>query len=112
MHIITKYYNYSANILKEFLPSIPKLKLSDAKSYFGKITKQGDEYTYIALSKYNLDCGNWNWWDDEDIIELIDTISHEFAHMFYWDHDDKHKELTDKFNKIIINSLSNIKELI
>lgn len=105
MNILTVYYYKSANILKEYLPCIPELKLTNAKGYYGKIhCKSNNEFT-IKLSKFNLDCGPIEWWDKEDVEELIDTISHEFAHMSFWDHGENHSELTNAYKTMILSQL-------
>ncbi|MCT4584093.1 MAG: hypothetical protein N4A54_04125 [Peptostreptococcaceae bacterium] len=97
MHIITAYYYACADYLKEYLPCIPKLKLTNAKTYYGRIYIKNGEFESIALSKWNLDCGRSEWWDKEDIDILIETICHEFAHMSIWEHGKDHDELTRLF---------------
>lgn len=94
MNMLTAYYIISTDILKEHLPTIPELKLTNAKGYYGKIHRENGKVKYIALSKYNLDCGRIDWWEDEDIDDLINTICHELAHMLFWDHSTEHTETT------------------
>lgn len=101
MNILTAYYYASAECLREYLPCIPVLKLTNAKTYYGKIYEENGEFKAIALSKWNLDCGPINWWDKEDIDELIDTICHEFAHMLCWGHGDEHTKITKEFVNIV-----------
>lgn len=110
MNILTAYYYISAHYLKEYLPCIPELKLTDAKTYYGKIYIRDNEYKTIALSKWNLDCGPAKWWDNEDFEELIDTICHEFAHMYYWEHGENHAKIKEAF-KVIVKSELNYRHL-
>lgn len=105
MNMLTVYYYKSAHILKEYLPCIPELKLTNAKTYCGRIYKSGGRFRAIALSKWNLDCGPISWWDKEDIEELIDTIAHEFAHMTFWEHGERHSELTNAYKEVILSQL-------
>lgn len=105
MHLITKYYNYSAKVLDEYLPMIPEVKLTEAKSYYGKITRRNGKFTRISLSKWCLDAGSPHMWDKDDYEDLIDTICHEFAHMFYWEHGDNHTNLTEKFKALVFSNL-------
>ncbi len=105
MNILTTYYYISAQYLKEYLPCIPELKITNAKTYYGKIYVSNGEYKAIALSKWNLDCGPIEWWDDEDFDELIDTICHEFAHMFFWKHGEDHSKLTESFKTVVKSNL-------
>lgn len=74
------------------------MKLSNAKSYFGKIEVSEDDMV-IRLSKWNLDAGKWA--EQEDIDEIIDTICHEFAHIYCWEHDAAHKAMTNAFVDIV-----------
>lgn len=110
MNILTTYYYVSAGYLKEYLPCIPKLKLSNAKGYYGQIEHNGNNEFTIRLSKWNLDCGPIHWWDEEDINELIDTICHEFAHLLFWEHGENHTKATKEFTKVVKSSLK-IREL-
>ena len=110
MSILTAYYYIAADILKEYLPSIPEFKLSNAKGYYGQIEYKGNDEFLIRLSKWNLDCGPIHWWDEEDIHELVETICHEFAHIIYWEHGKEHTELTEVFTRFVENKLR-IREL-
>jgi hypothetical protein len=50
LNIITKYYYYTVNILKDYIKNIPTLKLTNAKKYYGQynLTKN-----IIKISKWN-----------------------------------------------------------
>ncbi len=104
MNVLKTYYYISAQYLKECLPYIPELKITNAKTYYGKIYVSNGKYI-IALSKWNLDCGRIEWWDNEDFDLLIETICHEFAHMFFWNHGEDHSRLTEDFKTLVKLSL-------
>jgi len=103
--VLTDYYYICADILKDYLPCIPKLKLTNAKGYYGQIQYDGNNEFTIRLSKWNLDCGKRKYWDDEDIDELIDTICHEFAHILYWKHGTKHTDTTNQMRNFVNSTL-------
>lgn len=96
------YYYKCADILKDYLPYIPQIQLTNAKGYMGQIVKKSDTIV-IRLSKWNLDCGRF--WEQEDIIELIDTICHEFAHMFFWEHGEDHTKMTKAMKQCCLSQL-------
>jgi hypothetical protein len=81
--MLTAYYYTCVDILKDHLPTIPELKLTNAKGYDGKIKYENGEYT-VYLSKFNLFVSDFHI-NQEDINEIVDTICHEFAHMFFWE---------------------------
>lgn len=89
--VLTDYYYICANILRDYLSIIPKLQLTDAKTYYGRICVTTNSVT-IRLSRWNLDCGCF--WEEDDYNELIDTICHEFAHLYFWEHGKEHDETT------------------
>ncbi|MCT4606653.1 MAG: hypothetical protein N4A64_11220 [Marinisporobacter sp.] len=102
MNILRAYYIVAGEILEKhgFISYVPQLKLTNAKSYYGKIHREIDGYfSSISLSKHNLDAGAWI--DEEDIHDILDTISHEFAHMDFWEHDEKHSKLTRLYYDLI-----------
>jgi predicted SprT family Zn-dependent metalloprotease len=43
--------------------------------------------------------------DKEDIIEILDTICHELAHILFFNHSDEHKNTTENFKTIVIHEL-------
>ena len=103
MNILKAYYEVAYELLKEHLPVKPELILSNAKGYDGKIVL-GNGKVIIKLSKWNLEVSDWLI-DEEDINEIVDTICHEFAHMFFWNHDDDHKGLTNAFKSYVLSEL-------
>lgn len=103
-NILTDYYYKCAVLLKEYLVTIPELKLTNAKSYFGQIEYNGETFTTIRLSKWNLVGPEWIL-DDVDIIAIIETICHEFAHMNDWEHSEAHQEITTVYTKYCLKVL-------
>lgn len=105
MNILTAYYHVSYDILKEYLPYKPELKLTNAKSYYGRIYYNRGENGTIHLSKFNLYVRP-EWIEEEDIEEIIDTICHEFAHIhFRRGHSEDHQKLTLIFKEMVIENL-------
>jgi predicted SprT family Zn-dependent metalloprotease len=103
MNILTAYYHISYDILKEHLPFKPELKLTNAKGYYGKIIMENGN-AEIILSKWNLEVSEYLI-EEEDIDEIIETICHEFAHMFFICHDEDHAELTNAFKTVVSSQL-------
>lgn len=102
-----KVYYKCGEILKkgEYIDVIPDLKLTNAKSYYGKIRRDffineyGEKevvYEFIALSRFNLYVDP-SFYEEEDYYELIETICHEFAHMHSFRHDKRHFNITKMF---------------
>ena len=112
MNILRKYYKICAEILKEELPLVPPMKLTNAKSYRGQITKtiktfddktESYEIT-IQLSKFNLYASDFCI-RDEDIEQIIKTICHEFAHLTQWNHSWEHDYLIQKYMRRVVNKI-------
>jgi hypothetical protein len=97
--IIRAYYAAAAYILRKHMPYIPKLKLTNAKKYYGQIWHTETGYR-VDLSSWNL-AVNSNLIDRDDIGEIIDTICHEFAHMTHWEHGKDHDELTAAYQRYV-----------
>lgn len=108
-NLLDDYYYTIANILKDYVPTIPELKITNAKTYMGKINFIDGEFKTISLSKWNLYVSDWLI-DQEDIAEIIDTICHEFAHMYYWEHSKDHEEATETMKRVV-NSELKLREL-
>ena len=103
MNIITKYYNYACCLLEDFIPYVPELRLTNAKKYCGQFDKRG-QYPVIRISKWNHVDEMWLM-DNEDHLEIIDTICHELAHTIEMKHTDFHEKATKAFKKIVFNGL-------
>lgn len=99
MNYMKAYYYKSAEILKEYLPCIPKLQLTYAKGYYGEIQIDNSN-CIIRLSRHNLYVSDWLR-DNDDIDELIDTICHEFAHLLFWNHNEEHAKTTKAFVNLV-----------
>lgn len=98
MNIIKKYYIYISEILKEDLPFIPKLEITYAKGYYGRYV---GSKKIIRVSTWNHIDSEWLM-DEEDRLEIIDTICHELAHIFCNGHENDHYELNEKMKKQVI----------
>jgi signal recognition particle GTPase len=110
MHILTKIYNDCYNVLKLSEP-MPKPEITGARAYFGKCFRSKDDgknnYLKIKLSKNLLDL-----LDLETIyIKAIDTICHEFAHMYIWEHNKNHELLTKFYREKCLSILNKEKYL-
>lgn len=103
MNIMTKYYRMACYLLKDFLPCVPELKLTNAKSYMGQCDKRG-AYPVIRISRWNHVDSEWLA-DKEDLVEIIDTICHELAHLISMRHDELHKRATKAFKTIVLTKL-------
>jgi hypothetical protein len=103
MNIITKYYNYACYLLKDILPYIPVLKLTNAKRYCGQLDTRGN-YPIIRISKWNHVDALWLM-DIQDRDEIIDTICHELAHTIVSGHNERHERATKLFMTIVLNNL-------
>jgi hypothetical protein len=106
MNIMKKYYHDACCILKDFLPFIPELQLTNAKTYCGRIELRNGKQI-IRLSKWNHVDALWLM-DDEDHIEIIDTICHELAHTIEMKHCKWHDEVTQAFKKVVVNRLEKL----
>lgn len=100
-NIIRVIYNQVSEILKDSVKAVPKLEITNAKTYFGSISFDGMKFNKICISKYELDCYNINSWKQSDFDEMIDTICHEFAHEYTWTHGKKHARLTEEFKAMV-----------
>lgn len=111
---IRKFYKEVTQILFEDLPDLPPfLKLSNAKGYRGQIKRIGSWCTSITVSKHYYD-GDYDpkwWFDMETLLDLLDTICHELAHMTYWEHSPEHKELTAKYLEKVMVIYNNYQKL-
>lgn len=86
------YYYKAARILRDRLPDIPALQLTEGKTYYGSYRKK-DGVSSISLSIKTC------WPIDHD--ELIDTISHELAHSIFYEHGKPHETVTNHFVNIL-----------
>jgi len=102
MNILKLCYNLSTKYLTEYLPNIPELKITNAITYNGRAYKniKTNIVHTVALSKHNLYISP-SFIEEEDVNNIIETICHELAHVLYFDHSEKHKELTESFYKIV-----------
>ena len=103
------YYNYCYDCLKIYLPKKPLLRVTNARSYMGQLETRN--YPAINLKAYCIKLSKFRLYvneslrdasDDEDVIN---TICHELAHMVYNDHGQQHKDLTLKFEDIVLENL-------
>jgi hypothetical protein len=107
-NVLKFYYDYCYEVLKNCLgiKYKPELKLTYAKGYDGQIKrvkyKHNNEYVYvsISLSRFNLYVSDWLI-EECDIMDIIDTICHELAHIRVWEHGDAHNELTDRYKAYV-----------
>jgi hypothetical protein len=107
MNIMRKYAIYAIEILKDCLPIIPVVQITEAKTYAGrciveKIKSQNRIVkATIRLSSYcHMDVPCLMTYEDH--LDIIDTIAHELAHVFIISHCKEHTELTNDFKNLII----------
>ena len=102
MNLLKSYYLYCADILKEHLPYIPEVILTNAKTYYGQAYRNREDGIVfrISISKFNHIDSEWLL-DKEDRDDIIDTICHELAHILVWEHNDLHKQFTENFVKLV-----------
>lgn len=99
MKITTKYYRMACWwLLKDFIPYTPDLKLTNAKSYMGRINIKNQ---VIRISKFHHIDALWSM-DNEDRYEIINTICHELAHTIIFQRDNLHRRLTKAFMTMIL----------
>ena len=98
--LLQYYYREVTKALDEFLPYIPVLQLTYAMGYRGRTYSynRGEVCYKIALSRVRLDMGR-NY-TKKDIERIVEVICHELAHIFYWEHGEDHKRLTDSFFRL------------
>lgn len=101
MNILTAYYYASYSYLKDYIEELPELKLTNAKTYYGRIYKKSGEITAIALSKHNLEVSP-ALIEQDDIELIVETICHEFAHISHWEHSEEHEELTQAYKNLVL----------
>lgn len=94
--ILITYYNKIAEILKDRLPFIPALQLSNAKTYYGSYWKKGDRSSITLSTKTCYPV-------DHD--ELVDTVCHELAHAIFCNHGKSHTTTTEHFVNIVNENL-------
>lgn len=86
------YYNRIAEILRDRLPFVPGLQLSNAKTYYGSYWRKEDRSTltlsYITCYPINHE-------------ELIDIITHELAHLYHYEHGRQHDVVKEHFKEIV-----------
>jgi len=100
--LITMLYNYISKKLfdNKHIETIPTLEITNAKTYMGKIDRNRTSQKYLKVKISRLHC------DEENHIEIINTICHEFAHMEYWEHGEEHTKLINNYMLIISESLN------
>lgn len=86
------YYNRIADILRDRLPFVPGLQLSNAKTYYGSYWRKGDR---SAITLSYVTC----YPVDHD--ELVDTISHEMGHTIFPTHGKLHTAVTKHFVMLV-----------
>lgn len=86
------YYGRITEILKYFLPHIPSMQVTNAKTYYGSYWRK-DNRSSIALSALRL--------LPVDHEELIDTICHELAHTIFPNHSQMHEVATKHFVSVV-----------
>jgi hypothetical protein len=90
------YYYRAAEILRDRLPyAPPALFLTQGTTYYGAAYSDRRTGRIRAISLSEKRC----WPIDHD--ELINTICHEIAHMFCFDHTRQHQVITDHFTTIV-----------
>lgn len=89
---IIDYYNQVSNILKDYLPRVPGVQLTEGKTYYGSYWSN-KEKAVLSLSVIHCYPINHN--------ELIDTICHELAHVIYPKHNRLHTAATKHFVSIV-----------
>lgn len=87
------YYFKAAFILKDKLPTIPCVWLSDATSYYGSAYRKNGKVHSIALSVKTC------WPIKHE--ELLNTLAHELAHVVCFDHCEEHTNLTERFELML-----------
>lgn len=90
------YYYRAAAILRDRLPYIPAVQLSEGKTYYGSAWRHDGKVRAITLSTVRC------WPIDHK--ELIDTIAHELAHIIHYDHGPQHDTVTRWFKKILMDN--------
>jgi predicted SprT family Zn-dependent metalloprotease len=107
MNLMRKYAIYAIAILKDCLPVIPEVQITEAKKYAGRCIVKRIKYQN-RIVKATIRLSSFNHMDVpclmsyEDHIEIIDTIAHELAHIFIISHCKEHTELTNDFKNLII----------
>lgn len=103
---IRQYYYYIAELMyiDELTHQVPSLIFTNAKTYYGQIIRQGNDYPKIMLSHWHILNPFWDY--DDFLIEITDTICHELAHMIFWKHGEEHTELTNALKNYVSISLS------
>jgi predicted SprT family Zn-dependent metalloprotease len=86
------YYNKITEILKDRLPFVPALQLSNATTYYGSYWRKGSKSSITLSTKTCYPV-------DHD--ELIDTVSHELAHTIFPVHNKLHETATKHFVDIV-----------
>lgn len=85
---IFNYYNLD-------FPTIKEIKLVNSTSYYGEIQRKNNEYILRLSNVFN------NIEEKESLIQLQNTITHEYIHTLKgcWNHGDKFKKWRNKILK-------------
>lgn len=115
--IPTKLYNDLTKELKRvgYIKDIPELKWTNNPALYGylKYTIRTDTvtgwsseiYHGLYINKNECPCTQYDFeviplWSKKYFEELIDTVSHELAHMNLHEHNQKHHDLTELYKSI------------
>jgi len=106
MKLLRAYYKTCCYILRQHIPTMPELKITESKKYRGQIEKRQNEFKCIRLSKHYLLNDDKFGIDEEEREEIIEVICHELAHMLFWDHSEDHTEATKLFKTVVKSELT------